>query len=273
MDDLDHKIIQLLSENARMPVKDIAQKVSLTSPAVSSRIHRLEQEGIIGGYTVVLRNPSAPARVEALISVLVDAATRASFLAMIEQESQVLQCFRVTGSYNFIIKVSCTDIDALEHLLTKMQKMGSTNTGPQSGILTKEDVMYFCKNCGRLAHPGEDRCPKCGAAHIQPAPAATAPTGPAAPQYHPAEDAPEQDVPALGFGSTLGTLVIFAIPLVGFIMMLVWSFSGGPDSARKRLARAYLVRTLIIAVIFALLFLIGALSLATVSHSLYYALR
>lgn len=84
--------------------------------------------------------------------------------------------------------------------------------------------MYFCKNCGRLAHPGEDRCPKCGAAHIQPTPAAAAPTGPAAPQYHPAEDAPEQDVPALGFGSTLGTLVIFAIPLVGFIMMLVWSF-------------------------------------------------
>ena len=99
MDDLDHKILQLLAENARMPVKDIAQRVSLTSPAVSSRIHRLEH-----------------------------AATRASFLTMIEQEPQVLQCFRVTGSYNFIIKVSCTDIDALEHLLTKMQKMGSTNT-------------------------------------------------------------------------------------------------------------------------------------------------
>ena len=44
MDDLDHKILQLLAENARMPVKDIAQRVSLTSPAVSSRIHRLEQE-------------------------------------------------------------------------------------------------------------------------------------------------------------------------------------------------------------------------------------
>ena len=71
MDELDHKIIQLLAENARMPVKDIAQRVSLTSPAVSSRIHRLEQEGIIGGYTVVLRHPDAPARVEALISVLV----------------------------------------------------------------------------------------------------------------------------------------------------------------------------------------------------------
>ena len=125
MDDLDRKIIHLLAENARMPVKDIAQRVNLTSPAVSSRIHRLEQEGIIGGYTVVLRRP---ARVEALISVLVDSATREEFLAMIEQEPQVLQCFRVTGGYNFMIKVSCADIDALEHLLTRMQKLGSTNT-------------------------------------------------------------------------------------------------------------------------------------------------
>ena len=71
MDDLDHKILQLLAENARMPVKDIAQRVSLTSPAVSSRIHRLEQEGVIGGYTVVLRHPDAPARVEALIAVMI----------------------------------------------------------------------------------------------------------------------------------------------------------------------------------------------------------
>ena len=59
MDELDHKIIQLLAENARMPVKDIAQRVSLTSPAVSSRIHRLEQEGIIGGYTVVMPLPGS----------------------------------------------------------------------------------------------------------------------------------------------------------------------------------------------------------------------
>ena len=129
MDDLDHKIIQLLAENARMPVKDIAQQVKSDQPGwFPAASTGWKQEGIIGGYTVVLRHPDAPARVEALISVLVDAATRASFLAMIEQESQVLQCFRVTGSYNFIIKVSCTDIDALEHLLTKMQKMGSTNT-------------------------------------------------------------------------------------------------------------------------------------------------
>ena len=128
MDELDHKIVQLLAENARMPVKDIAQHVSLTSPAVSSRIHRLEQEGVIAGYTVVLHRPDSPARVGALISVLVDTANRADFLSLVDEEPQVLQCYRVTGSYNFMVKVSCTDIDALEHLLTRMQKLGSTNT-------------------------------------------------------------------------------------------------------------------------------------------------
>ena len=118
MDELDSKIIQLMMHNARMPVKEIAKQVNLTSPAVSSRIHRMEQEGIIGGYT----------RVQALISIQTAASERDHFLKMIQGEPQILQCYRVTGSYNFIVKVSCPGIDALEHLLTHLQKMGNTNT-------------------------------------------------------------------------------------------------------------------------------------------------
>ena len=58
MDDLDRKILTLLAKNARMPVKEIAEKVSLTSPAVSSRIHKLETDGIISGYTVTQNRPA-----------------------------------------------------------------------------------------------------------------------------------------------------------------------------------------------------------------------
>ncbi|MCI7324903.1 Lrp/AsnC family transcriptional regulator, partial [bacterium] len=114
--------------NARMPVKEIAQQVNLTSPAVSSRIHRLEQEGVIGGYTVLLHQPGEAARVQALISIQTTGAAREDFLRMIPGEPQILQCYRVTGSYNFIVKVSCASIDELEHLLTRMQKLGNTNT-------------------------------------------------------------------------------------------------------------------------------------------------
>ena len=128
MDELDNKIIRLLMRNARMPVKEIAQQVNLTSPAVSSRIHRLEQEGVIGGYTVLLHQPGEAARVQALISIQTTGAAREDFLRMIPGEPQILQCYRVTGSYNFIVKVSCASIDELEHLLTRMQKLGNTTT-------------------------------------------------------------------------------------------------------------------------------------------------
>lgn len=128
MDELDQKIIRLLMKNARMPVKEIAENVNLTSPAVSSRIRRLENEGIIGGYTVILHHPGEANRVQALISVSANADSREEFLSLVEQEHQVLQCWRVTGSYNFIVKVSCESIDDLEHLLTRIQKLGSTNT-------------------------------------------------------------------------------------------------------------------------------------------------
>ena len=128
MDELDNKIIRLLMRNARMPVKEIAQQVNLTSPAVSSRIHRLEQEGVIGGYTVLLHQPGEAARVQALISIQTTGAAREDFLRMIPGEPQILQCYRVTGSSNFIVQVSCASIDELEHLLTRMQKLGNTNT-------------------------------------------------------------------------------------------------------------------------------------------------
>ena len=128
MDALDRKIIHLLTENARMPVKEIAQKINLTSPAVSSSIHRLEQEGIIGGYTVQLHRPDEPNRVGALVSVQTSPDRREEFLALIQQESDVLQCYRVTGTYNFIVKVSCANIEDLEHLLNKIQQLGTTNT-------------------------------------------------------------------------------------------------------------------------------------------------
>lgn len=142
MDELDHKIIHLMMKNARMPVKDIARQVNLTSPAVSSRIHRLEQEGIIGGYTVVLHPPEEAARVQALISISTDPALRADFISLVGSEPQVLQCYRVTGSYNFILKVSCAGIDGLEHLLTKIQKLGSTNTQIILATQVDHPLMY-----------------------------------------------------------------------------------------------------------------------------------
>ena len=71
MDELDRKILRLLSADGRMTVKDIARQVSLTSPAVSERIRRMEKTGVIAGYTVVLGDAEPKSHIDALISISV----------------------------------------------------------------------------------------------------------------------------------------------------------------------------------------------------------
>ena len=87
MDQLDRRILALLCENARMPVKDIAHQVSLTSPAVSSRIRKMERDGIIARYTVVM-NPQDKHVINALISVATLPAQRDALTAQVQAQEQ-----------------------------------------------------------------------------------------------------------------------------------------------------------------------------------------
>lgn len=128
MDDLDRKILTLLAKNARMPVKEIAEQVSLTSPAVSSRIHKLETDGIISGYTVTLNRPADRMYVDALISLSVAPSKQDAFLELLQNSREVLQCYHVTGAYTFLVKVSCGSMAQLEHLILQFQKLGTTST-------------------------------------------------------------------------------------------------------------------------------------------------
>ena len=113
MDELDRKILRLLSADGRMTVKDIARQVSLTSPAVS---------------TVVLGDAEPKSHIDALISISVAPADRQYFITMVENQPGVAQCFHVTGSHSFIVKVSCAGIHELEHLINRFQKLGQTST-------------------------------------------------------------------------------------------------------------------------------------------------
>lgn len=128
MDKIDKKIIALLTQNGRMPVKEIAKQIGLTSPAVSSRIRRMEEQGLIAGYTVVLHRPKSEHQVSALISVSIQPAQRDEFLNMLSTQPEVTQCYHVTGSHSFISNVCCQNMQRLEHLITRFQRLGATST-------------------------------------------------------------------------------------------------------------------------------------------------
>ena len=70
MDKIDKKLITLLQQNARMPLKALAEKVFLSSPAVSARIERLEKEEIIEGYEVKINQLKLGYHITAFIGQL-----------------------------------------------------------------------------------------------------------------------------------------------------------------------------------------------------------
>ena len=126
-------------------------------------------------------------------------------------------------------------------------------------------MLRFCKNCGLLVPHDARSCPQCGAPAPHPVQACT--PQPAAPRYDAPDEDDEPSVEALSQSETTVTMILFAIPVVGFILALVWSFGGTRNPARRRLARAYLIRTAVVAVAFAVFLLVGALVLGAVLHA------
>lgn len=128
-------------------------------------------------------------------------------------------------------------------------------------------MLRYCKNCGLLLPHDADRCPQCGAPAPLPARAAAQP-GPAAPLYGAPDDGEDEPpAQALTQGATTLTMILFAIPIAGLVLALVWSFGGTRSEARKRLARAYLIRTLVVVAAVVLFVLVAALVFNAVLHS------
>lgn len=69
LDAIDHKIIDLLQKDARLPVKDIAKEVFLSSPVVSNRIEKLEKAGIITGYHAQINYQAFGYHIKAFINL------------------------------------------------------------------------------------------------------------------------------------------------------------------------------------------------------------
>ena len=128
MDAIDKQIIKILQDNSRVPIKDIARMVSLSSPAVSTRIAKLEKDGIIQEYCLRLNRERLGYHIIAYIQLEMDPSLKFKFHEQMRQCNNVLECCNITGKYSQILKAafkSTTDLDAF---LTRIQAFGRTST-------------------------------------------------------------------------------------------------------------------------------------------------
>lgn len=128
MDNIDKKILHLLQENARYPLKHLAAKVFLSSPAVSARIERLEKSGIIAGYHASVTPVSLGYHITAFINMALDPKQKPEFYPFIEACPNVLECNCVTGAYSMLIKVCFPSTMELDTFIGQLQKYGNTET-------------------------------------------------------------------------------------------------------------------------------------------------
>ena len=128
MDSIDQKIISILQNNARTPLKVIAEKCFLSSPAVSARIERLEKEGIIMGYTTKINMGKLGYNITAFINLEMNPSQKAEFYPYIESCPNVLECNCVTGAFSMLIKVIFASTTELDQFIEKLHKYGKTST-------------------------------------------------------------------------------------------------------------------------------------------------
>jgi Lrp/AsnC family leucine-responsive transcriptional regulator len=119
MDATDLKIIDILKKNARIPSSEIGRKIHLSTPAVSERLRKLDAAGIISQYTVRLDRKKCNLHLLAFTQITLDHTQNLEgFRKAIIQFEHVLECYHIAGDYDYLLKISVADTDALEQFLS-----------------------------------------------------------------------------------------------------------------------------------------------------------
>ena len=128
IDRVDKEILKLLQQNGRLSLKTIAEKTFLSSPAVSARIERMENDGIILGYEAKVSPIRMGYHILAYINLNVQPEDKPKFYAFAESVPNVLECSCVTGEYSMLMKVAFHSTMELDIFIGQLQKFGKTST-------------------------------------------------------------------------------------------------------------------------------------------------
>lgn len=123
MDNIDLNIIELLKENGRATASDISRRVKLSVPAVSERMRRLEESGIIKEYTVRISREDLGYRLLAIIFVNIgQTGNIQGFRNTIVKYPEVIECHHMAGEYDYMLKVLLKDTSELEEFISRKLK-------------------------------------------------------------------------------------------------------------------------------------------------------
>jgi len=128
LDALNWKILKCLQNNSRLSNAEIARQVGISSPAVSERIRKLEDAGILTGYFARVDTLELGYQLKAIITLRAFMGKLKPFLSKVKTYDEVLNCYRITGNDNIVMEVILKNQRHLEQFIDQLIVYGETRT-------------------------------------------------------------------------------------------------------------------------------------------------
>ena len=128
MDRTDYKILNILQADSRTTLKDIGDHVGLTAPAVSERIRKMEEHGVIRGYHIDIDRERLDCNMTGFILVAPEPEKYAAFCEFCAKNPAVISHYHVIGVFNALLRFAVRGTRELDELLSAIKHYGDSQT-------------------------------------------------------------------------------------------------------------------------------------------------
>lgn len=123
LDDLDHRLIELLKVNARLPLVKLGQALCCARSTAQLRLKALEDAGIITGYTVSLAANDRSRVIQAMVLIAIESKSEPQVVKALSQRHEIDKLYSVSGKYDLCAMVSTDSTHELDNLLDRMREV------------------------------------------------------------------------------------------------------------------------------------------------------
>ncbi len=146
IDEIDRKLLNELQANSRITIRELSEKLHLSTTPIHERIKKLEKGGYIKDYITLLDPKKFGKKLMVYISVSLRDHTKAAidnFESEIHKLDEVMECYYISGSSDYLIKVFCEDMDDFHDFITnKFSTIGNITQFYSSFVMYGTKVKY-----------------------------------------------------------------------------------------------------------------------------------
>lgn len=122
IDEIDYKLLNLLQQNSRITIRELSEKLFLSTTPIHERIKKLEKSGYIKQYITLIDPKKIDKKLIVYVSVILHQHTKQAveeFEKAINQLDEVMESYYISGNSDFLLKVYCEDMDDYHRFVTE----------------------------------------------------------------------------------------------------------------------------------------------------------